>query len=137
MMSNAIKLFFIALIVFFAIDMIWLGLIAKTLYRDNIGFIMSDKPIWSAALIFYVLYIIGLVYFVIYPAYSNGSIMQALFSGLFFGLVTYATYDLTNLATLAGWPLKITIIDLLWGSFLGATVSTSTVAIAINWLMKK
>ena len=97
---------------------------------------MKDKPDWIAAILFYLLYIIGLVFFVIQPALDKSSWQYALFAGLFFGFITYATYDLTNLATLKDWPLKITIIDLIWGSVLGASVSVISYSIikGLNWI---
>lgn len=125
-MITVIKTYFIALIVFFGIDLLWLGVIAKKLYKSELGFIMSDKPNWTAAIVFYLLFIIGLVFFVIYPAIEKGSWTYALLAGIFFGFITYSTYDLTNLATIKDWPIKITLIDLLWGSSLGGMVSTIT-----------
>ena len=97
---------------------------------------MKEKPDWMAAILFYLLYIIGLVFFVINPALEKSSWQYALFAGLFFGFITYATYDLTNLATLKDWPLTITIIDLIWGSVLGASVSVVTYAIikGFGWI---
>jgi len=124
------KLFAIALPVFLAIDLTWLGVIAKDLYRRQIGSLMRPDINWTAALVFYVLFIAGLVFFVIAPAVEKKSWMQALTSGAFFGLVTYATYDLTNLAVAKGWPLSITLIDLAWGTVLAASVSVITYAIA-------
>lgn len=120
------KLYLIALPVFFAIDMIWLGLIAKNFYRDQIGFLMKSNINWIAAIIFYLLFIVGLVIFVIAPAVQRGSWVYALLFGALFGFITYATYDLTNLATVKDWPLLVTVVDLAWGAALGALVSTIT-----------
>jgi len=125
-----IKLYAIALPVFFAIDMIWLGLIAKNFYKNQIGFLMKPDINWTAAIIFYLLFIVGLVLFVIAPAVEKGSWTYALLFGALFGLITYATYDLTNLATLKDWPLLVTIVDLAWGATLGALVSVITFFIA-------
>lgn len=121
-----LKTISVALVIFFAIDMVWLGLIAKNLYSKYLGFIMAPNVKWLAAIIFYLVFIVGLAFFVIEPALAKQSLSYAIFAGLFFGFVTYATYDLTNLATLKDWPLLITIIDLVWGSFLGGAVSTLT-----------
>lgn len=115
--------YFITLVVFFVIDIIWLGLVAKDFYQDQIGFLMREKTNWAAALIFYFIFILGLVFFVISPALESQSIVEALFRGAFFGFIAYATYDLTNLATLAKWPLKVTVVDLIWGTALGGLVS--------------
>jgi len=124
------KLFTIALPVFLAIDLTWLGLIAKDLYAKQIGHLLRPDVNWIAAIVFYVLFCVGLVFFVIAPAVEKKSWLQALTSGAFFGLVTYATYDLTNLAVAKGWPLSNTLIALSWGSFLAASVSVITYAIA-------
>ena len=99
------KLYAIAVPVFFVIDMIWLGLVATNFYRDQIGFLMRSEIYWPAALIFYLLFVAGLVVFVIAPAIAKGSWLHATLFGALFGLVTYATYDLSNLATLKDWPL--------------------------------
>lgn len=125
-----IKLYSIALPVFFAIDMVWLGLVAKDFYKGQIGFLMKPNINWTAAILFYLLFIAGLVLFVILPSVEKGSWMQALLLGAFFGFVTYATYDLTNLSTLKDWPLLVTIVDLMWGTVLGALVSVITYFIA-------
>lgn len=118
-----IKTYLVTLVTFFAIDMIWLGFIARKLYRSQIGHLMSDKPNWGAAIAFYLIFIAGLIFFVIHPALMNNSWQQALLVGMLFGFITYATYDLTNLATLKHWPVRITIIDLIWGTSLGGSVS--------------
>lgn len=124
------KLFAIAFLVFLGIDMIWLTLVAKNFYAQQIGYLMTKTPNLLAALIFYLLFVAGLVFFVIMPAIAKGSWQYVLLSGAFFGLVTYATYDLTNLATVANWPILITIVDLIWGTSLSATVSIVTYLIA-------
>lgn len=121
-----IKLYAIALPVFFIFDMLWLGVIAKNLYKREIGHLMKDVVNWQAAIIFYLLFIVGLVFFVILPSVQKGSLLYAILVGAFFGLITYATYDLTNLAITRDWPFMITIVDLLWGSALGAIVSGLT-----------
>ena len=125
-----IKLFAIALPVFFAIDMVWLGLVAKGFYRAQIGTLMKNDVNWTAAIIFYLIFIAGLVVFVIAPAVEKGSWTHALLFGALFGLVCYATYDLTNLAVAKDWPLLVTVVDLAWGAVLAATVSTVTYFIA-------
>jgi len=125
-----IKLYAIALPVFFAIDMIWLGLIAKNFYRAQIGTLMKSDINWIAAIIFYLIFIAGLVVFIIAPAMEKGSWTHALLFGALFGLVCYATYDLTNLAIAKDWPLLVTIVDLAWGAVLAASVSVITYFIA-------
>ena len=127
-----IKLFIIALPVFFIIDMIWLVLIAKRFYQDQIGFLMKPDVNWLAAIVFYLLFITGIVIFVITPALEKHSWTHAVIFGALFGLITYATYDLTNLATVKDWPLLVTVVDLIWGSVLASTVSLITYLIAVK-----
>jgi uncharacterized membrane protein len=125
-----IKLFSIALPVFFAIDMVWLGVVAKNFYRAKIGGLMKSDVNWLAAIIFYLIFIVGLVVFVISPAVQKGSWTHALLFGALFGFVCYATYDLTNLAVAKDWPLLVTIVDLAWGAVLASSVSIVTYFIA-------
>jgi uncharacterized membrane protein len=120
-------------LVFFAIDMVWLGFLAKALYRKYLGAFLSDQVNWTAAFIFYLLFIIGIFVFVILPAVEKNSILKAVGLGAFFGLITYATYDLTNLATLKNWPLPIVFIDMAWGAVLTALVSAAGYSI-VKWL---
>ncbi len=117
-----IKRYLATAAVFLVIDILWLGFVAPKLYKQNLGHLMAEKTNFIAAGAFYLLYVAALLVFVINPAIASGSVWQALYRGAFLGLVMYATYDLTNLATLRDWPLKITLIDLAWGSFVtGAT----------------
>ncbi len=125
----SLKLYFIALPVFFIIDMIWLGLVAQQFYASQIGFLMKTEINWVAALIFYFLFIAGLVIFVIQPGIKK-SLKSTLMMGALFGLITYATYDLTNLATIRDWPLLVTVVDLIWGSVLAASISSITYILA-------
>jgi uncharacterized membrane protein len=121
-----LKSYGVAFAAFITIDLVWLGFVANKVYSKYLGFIMRPKPDWIVAIIFYLLYLAGLVFFVISPALEKQSWKYALFGGMFFGLVTYATYDLTNLATLKDWPPLITLIDLIWGTTLGGLVSFVT-----------
>ncbi|MBK8884748.1 MAG: DUF2177 family protein [Bacteroidales bacterium] len=129
-----IRLFLIALPTFFVIDMIWLVLVARKFYSEQLGFLMRPDIGWTAAIIFYLIFIAALVTFVITPAVEKQSWSHALLYGAFFGLVTYATYDLTNLATLKDWPVIVTIVDLIWGSVLAASISVVTYFIAVKIL---
>lgn len=117
------KAFLVAALVFSAMDALWLGLVATKFYKTHIGFIMADKPNWIAAVLFYTIFLIGLVVFVINPA---DSATKALALGALFGLVTYATYDLTNQATLAKWPVIVTVVDLMWGVVIAGTTAFIT-----------
>jgi uncharacterized membrane protein len=123
-----LKLYFLTLVVFLGIDALWLGLVAPRFYRSQIGHLMADKASLPAALIFYLLFIGVLVYFVIAPGLTM-PMREVILRGALFGLVTYATYDLTNLATLRDWPIFVTVVDLIWGTFL--TAATSALAV---WL---
>jgi uncharacterized membrane protein len=127
-----IKLYLIALSIFLGIDMVWLLFVAKQFYAKHLGYLMSSTPNLIAAFLFYLLFIVGLVLFVITPAIDNNSILQAALLGALFGLVTYATYDLTNLATIKDWPLLITIVDLAWGTVLSMSVSVLTYIVAVR-----
>lgn len=115
------------------IDMLWLGVIAKTIYQKYLGNFLTDNINWMAAIIFYLIYVLGISIFAIYPSVNKGSAYNAILMGALFGFFAYATYDLTNLATLKGWPLPIVIIDIIWGSVLSGTVSLSGFYI-VKWL---
>lgn len=130
-----IKLYLITLPVFFAIDMVWLGIVAKNFYREQIGFLMTPEINWPAAIIFYLLFIAGLILFVISPAVEKRMWLDALLMGALFGLITYATYDLTNLATVKNWPVLVTIVDLAWGATLSASVSLISYLIATKFVL--
>jgi len=128
-----IKLYFTTLIAFFAIDMVWLGLVARTFYRKQLGYLLTPNTNWAAALIFYFLFIAGILVFVVLPGLEDNSLKSTLLHAALFGLVTYATYDLTNLATVKDWPLAVTIVDLIWGMVLSTAVSWVGI-LAGKWL---
>ena len=114
--------------------MLWLGVIAKKLYREKLGFILSDEVNWTAALVFYFIYIAGILFFAVYPALRDFSWQTALLNGAVLGFLCYATYDLTNMATIAKWPLQIVLIDIVWGTVLTGSVSILTYLAATKWL---
>lgn len=120
---QTILLYVITLAVFFAIDMVWLGLAAKSFYRKQLGHLMAPQVVWPAAILFYLLFIVGLIVFAVRPALAAGVPAKALGLGALLGFISYATYDLTNLATLKDWPVAVTVVDLVWGTVLGGTVS--------------
>ncbi len=120
----------LAALFFCALDAVWLILVAPPLYDSLLGDLLAEQPRVGAAVAFYALFVAGLVYFVIRPALAAGSRRQAMLAGGFFGLVTYATWDLTSLAVLADFPALIVPIDLAWGALLSAGVSTATYAVA-------
>jgi uncharacterized membrane protein len=123
--SKLLLSYLLTTLVFFAIDMTWLGFIAKNLYRKYLGGFLSDNVNWTAAIVFYLLFIVGIFYFSILPSVEKNDFSKTVISGALFGLFTYATYDLTNLATLKNWPLNIVFIDIIWGMVLTALVSSA------------
>jgi uncharacterized membrane protein len=123
MTADFFKIYFAAVPVFFAIDLLWLGVVAKDVYKKYIGHLMLPSPNWPVAFLFYLLFIVGLVIFVIQPALRDASWTHALVYGALFGFFTYITFDLTALAVLKDWPWQIVIIDIIWGSSLSAAVS--------------
>lgn len=125
--------YFLTTIVFLAIDLLWLGLLAKEFYKKHLGNYLSDQVNWVAALIFYALFIVGIFIFSILPAIEKNSIIRAMVMGGLFGFFTYATYDLTNLATLKNWPLTIVFVDIIWGVLLTAMVSAAGFLI-VRWI---
>ena len=123
---STIQFFYLYLLtipVFFIIDMIWIGLIGNKFYHSQIGFLLGPVN-WTAAIIFYLIYIVGIIFFAVHPALLAGSLGKAVLLGALFGFFTYATYDLTNLATIKDWPLLVTVVDLIWGTILSASVAT-------------
>ncbi len=121
--TKTLLLYALTVPVFFAVDTVWLGLVAKTFYRKQIGHLMADQVRWPAALVFYFTFIAGIILFAVLPSVEKGSLGKAILYGALFGFFTYGTYDLTNLATLKNWPLIVTVADLLWGMVLTGTVS--------------
>ena len=123
-------------LVFFIVDILWLGWIAKDFYQRQLGTFFRERVLWGAAIIFYLLFVFGLIVFTVVPALKADSLGWAVLYGMLFGLVTYSTYDLTNLATLKGWPLKIVVVDILWGMILSGVVSVAGFFIG-SWLLFK
>ena len=126
-------LYLISLPFFFVIDLLWLGWLGRGIYQSQLGHLLGAIN-WPAAIGFYLVYLVGLTYFAIAPAYATGSFVTAILLGGMFGFFTYATYDMTNLATLDGWPWQIVVIDIVWGTILGASVTVGTIWFA-GWLL--
>ena len=122
-MAAWMKMYLISTGIFLCIDAIWLGFIARGIYAKYLGYIMAKNIVWWAAGVFYLIFMAGLLFFVIEPSVRTQSIRYALAAGAFFGFVAYATYGLTNLATIEGWPLFVTVIDLIWGAFVASSTS--------------
>lgn len=129
-MQRTIKLYLLAFVAFLAIDGIWLTFVAQSLYKQYLGYLMSPNPNLAAAGIFYLVFVVGLLVFVVLPGLKEKSLGQTLARAALFGFVSYATYDLTNLATVKDWPVAITLIDLTWGTFLSAAVTFITITLA-------
>ena len=117
-----IYLYLVTVPVFFIIDMVWLGVVAKDFYQQQLGYLMGPVN-WTAAIVFYLVYIVGILLFAVYPALQEGSLMKAVIFGALFGFFTYATYDFTNLATVKDWSFLVTVVDVMWGTFLGGSVA--------------
>jgi uncharacterized membrane protein len=129
-----LKLYLTTLVIFFLVDMFWLGFAARGLYRKYLGHLLAPQANWIAAIIFYLLFIVGLLVFAILPGLQSGSLGRAALLGALFGFFTYATYDLTNYATLRDWPLTITLVDIAWGVTLSTLVSSLTF-LASKWVL--
>jgi uncharacterized membrane protein len=123
-MTGNIVAYVTALIVMVALDMLWLGSTFRTIYLPALGGVMSQNANVPAAIVFYALYPIGLVYFAVAPALRSGAWSAALIGGALFGFFVYMTYDLTNLATLKEWSLKVSLIDMAWGTVLNGVAAT-------------
>jgi uncharacterized membrane protein len=132
-MAYYLKLYLATLIIFLTVDLVWLGLVARPFYEQQLGVLLVPTPNWVAALAFYLLFNVGLLVFVVGPSLPTNSLTPTLLRAALFGLVTYATYDLTNLATLKDWPLLITVVDMLWGTSLSVIVSLVSFRVG-QWL---
>lgn len=126
-----LSMYVATLIPFLIADLLWLGVVARKFYKSELGALMADPIDLKVAMAFYLLFPAGIVIFAVAPALAAGSAGQALLMGALFGFFCYATYDLTNLATLKNWPLKLSLVDMLWG-----TVLTGTSALAGYWLAR-
>lgn len=131
--SKFVQLYLVTTAVFFAFDFVWLSTATSRIYKPLLGDLLAENPRLGVAAGFYLLYVVGIVVFAVIPGAQEGSAMVALWRGALFGFLAYATYDLTNLATIEGWPWKIAAIDMVWGTVLNA--ATAFVGYhAANWL---
>lgn len=133
MFSYYLKLYLLTVPIFFAIDIIWLGVVARGFYKKHLGYILSPDVNWTAAIVFYLVYIVGIIFFAVRPALNEQAFLTAFLLGAFFGFITYATYDLTNLATLRDWPLIIVVVDIAWGTLLCSLVASGSFLVG-RWL---
>ncbi|MFC1579517.1 DUF2177 family protein [Thermodesulfobacteriota bacterium] len=118
-----IKLYALTIPVFFVMDILWLGVVAKGFYNNHLANFLSPNVKWGVAVLFYLIYIAGILIFAVVPALQRDSLGRALLMGGLFGFFTYATYDLTNMATLKDWPGVVVVVDIIWGVFLCTVVS--------------
>lgn len=123
-----IYLYLLTVPVFFIIDMLWLGLIARPFYQKHLEYLLGPVQ-WLPAIILYLILIIGVIFFAVAPNLAEGSLLRVLAFGALFGFCAYAAYDLTNLATLKEWPLVVTLVDMAWGTFICATVGGASYVI--------
>jgi len=128
------KLYLLTVPIFFIIDILWIGWLGRGFYKKQIGFILSDQVNWTAAIVFYLIYIVGILVVAVVPALEKGLVTRAALWGALFGFFTYATYDLTNMATIKGWPLAMVIVDVLWGTLLCTLVAAGSFYVG-RWLM--
>ncbi|HTV68928.1 MAG TPA: DUF2177 family protein [Rhizobiaceae bacterium] len=124
----------IALVLFLAIDLTWLGLVARSFYVSRMGELMAEQPRWAVAFIFYALYVGGLLYFAVAGALETGAWKAAALNGALFGFFCYLTYDATNLAVMKGYDPVLAVVDTIWGAVLTGTVAGLTVLIAAKFL---
>lgn len=123
--TKVLAAYAVTTLVLFAIDMVWLRVIAFNWYQQGIGHLMTtDVKLW-AALLFYLLYPVGLVLFAVVPGLDSATVWRSALLGAAFGFFAYATYDLTNLATLKGWPMGLAVMDVAWGTFASAVAATA------------
>jgi uncharacterized membrane protein len=122
--GKAALLYAASLVVFLGIDFVWLSTMGDRFYRRHLGDLMAASPKLGVALLFYLVYIVGALVLVVFPALDAGSLAKAVLGGALLGLVAYGTYDITNLSTIQGWPVIVAVVDLVWGTTLTAVVST-------------
>lgn len=129
-----IKLYLAAVAVFFAIDLLWLGVVAKNYYHKALDHLLRPNVNWTAAILFYLIYIVGILVFAVLPGIGKESLRHAALWGGLYGFFTYVTYELTNLALLKDWPLNVVIVDILWGTFLCTAVASLSFLVG-RWLL--
>jgi uncharacterized membrane protein len=124
-MTRLLVAYATTLVVFCCGDFVWLGGVAKEYYQSQLGGLLLAQPNWAAAVIFYALYAAGIVFFCISPALDAASLGKAALLGALLGALAYATYDLSNLATLKGWPVALSLVDIAWGAFVTSVAASA------------
>ena len=128
-----LKLYGLTALVFFAIDLVWLGVVASGFYQRHLGHLLATQVRWAPALLFYLLFILGILVFAVLPGLSAASLPRAVALGAFLGLFAYATFDLTCAALFEGFPNVVVVVDMIWGTVLSAGVSAAGYGIG-RWL---
>lgn len=123
--GKLIALYGITTVVFFALDFVWLSTATSRVYQPYLGDLLSPKPNLAVAGVFYLFFVVGLVALAIVPGLREGALLGAVWRGALFGLLAYATYDLTNLATIQGWAWQVSVIDMVWGTTLNSVVAAA------------
>ncbi len=129
-LEKTVLLYVLTTIFFLGVDMVWLGLIAKSFYEKQLAHFLGEKVNWAAAITFYLLFVVGIILFAVFPALRKDSLSQAVVYGALFGFFCYATYDLSNLATLKDWPVVVVVVDITWGAFISALTSAASYLLA-------
>ncbi len=132
-MPDVLKLYAGMAVVFFVIDLVWIGVVAQRFYERQIGFLLADEVRWGAALLFYAIYITGILVFAVLPGLEVDSLVRAASLGALLGFFAYATFDLTSLALFEGFPTRVVVVDLAWGTVLTAAVASAGWGIG-RWL---
>ncbi len=133
-MKQAVLTYLVSTAVYLALDVLWLGLLAKDFFNRNLGHLMGSVNIKAAALV-YILYTVGVMIFVIMPAFEKNSLLQAVYKGALFGFFVYMTYDFTNYAVIKGWPEIVVAVDIAWGVFVTAVVAAAGYLFS-SWLFR-
>jgi uncharacterized membrane protein len=131
--TRVLALYAISLVVFLGIDFVWLTSMGERFYRPQLGKLMAERANLPVALVFYLLYVVGVLVLVVMPAVDKGSLVQAILGGALLGAVAYGTYDFTNLATIEGWPVLVSVVDVMWGTTLTAVIAAVAYGVG-RWL---
>lgn len=128
------KAYVAALVAFLALDAVWLGVVARGFYVSQLGALMRENVNFLAAGGFYLAYVAGIVYFAVLPALADGAWSRAVLNGALLGLLAYGTYDMTNMATLKGWPVTMSLVDMVWGMIVTALAAAAGYGLARTWI---
>jgi uncharacterized membrane protein len=129
-MKLYLKLFCLAFPILIALDASWIGVIASSFYKANLGELLTQTPNYFAALLFYIFYVIGIIYFALAPALREQSFMRSIYPAAMLGFTSYMLYDLTNLAVLVSWPPIVAVVDIAWGVIITTLTSGLTYIVA-------